>query len=78
MPLTLRVLLVALAWLASSGAEVARACPDCLVGRAARTQVWDQDFAFHLTVALIPFALVALASAWADRIGRPPSTDRSQ
>lgn len=59
-------------------AAVARACPDCAVGRAARRRVWLDDFALNLAVALLPFLVVAAVSLWADRIGRsaPDRTDK--
>jgi hypothetical protein len=71
-----RVLLGALTFLVAAQAELARACPDCVVGAAARAQVWRDDFAFNLAVALIPFVFVGAVSAWADRIGRA-SNERS-
>jgi hypothetical protein len=68
-----RALIVAFVWLTSLGADLVRACPDCSVARAARSEFWNQDFALRLGVVLAPFVIVALASVWADRIGRPPS-----
>jgi hypothetical protein len=47
-----------------------RACPDCSVGRAARAQLWSDDFTFNLAVTLLPFVLVIAASIWADRRGQ--------
>jgi hypothetical protein len=49
----------------------ARACPDCAVGKQARTALWDEQFAYHLVVALLPFLVVGLASYQLNGIGRP-------
>lgn len=55
---------------ALTAATTAWACPSCPVGRAARQQVCDDGLATNLVVALVPFVLIGLVSAWADRIGR--------
>lgn len=68
--LLLRSSFGALAWVATAPIEFAHACPDCEIGRAMRTQLWRDDFSVHLAVVLLPFALIAAASMWADRIGR--------
>jgi hypothetical protein len=62
-----------LAWmgLALTGAT-ARACPDCDIGRVARTQFWNDNFGTNLAVALAPFVVIAIVTLWADRLGRPP------
>jgi hypothetical protein len=57
----------------SGASPVARACPDCTLGRVARAQVWSHDFLFNAAVSLTPFLLVVAVSVWADRIGRPRS-----
>jgi hypothetical protein len=67
----MRSLLRLFACLVATDTEVARACPDCALGTAARALVWSQDFAFNLVVALLPFAVVVTGSVLADRIGRP-------
>ena len=46
------------------------ACPNCPLGRAARQQVCDDGLAQNLAIALVPFLLVGLVSAWAERIGK--------
>jgi hypothetical protein len=33
-------------------------CPNCEVGRQAKAEVWDDDFAYHLCAALLPFLVV--------------------
>jgi hypothetical protein len=62
-------------WLASflatfTAAGAALACPNCPVGRAARQQVCDDGLAQNLAIALVPFLLVGMVSAWAERIGK--------
>jgi hypothetical protein len=49
-----------------SQASTALACPDCSLGRLAWQQVWAQDFALNLTVALAPFLVVVAACLWAE------------
>jgi hypothetical protein len=46
-------LLLALGWV-----KPARACPDCAIGRQARTEVWSDDFAFHVCVTVLPFLII--------------------
>ncbi|HKP63626.1 MAG TPA: hypothetical protein VJV78_43120 [Polyangiales bacterium] len=46
------------------------ACPSCPIGRAARQQVWQQDFGQHALFALVPFLVVGVAAMWAERIGK--------
>ena len=53
-----------------TAASAAWACPNCPAVRAARQQVCDDGLAENLMVALVPFVLVGVASAWAERIGR--------
>jgi hypothetical protein len=55
-----------------SGAT-AWACPSCPVGRLARQQVCDQGFTHNLVIAIVPFALIGIASIWAERIGKNPA-----
>lgn len=55
-------------------AVTAAACPDCPVGREARADVWNHDFAFNLLAALAPFVLIGLVSAL---VGSAPSKRRS-
>ena len=55
-------------------APPAFACPDCVEGRAARSQVWQDGFAQNLVVALLPFLLIGAISARAEAIGRRPTT----
>ena len=50
-------------------AATARACPDCSIGRAARADVWSHDFGANLAIALAPFVVMVLVSAWAERLG---------
>ena len=35
------------------------ACPDCAVGRKARSEVLSNRFSFHLLAAVLPFLVVA-------------------
>jgi hypothetical protein len=49
----------------------AEGCPRCAVGETARSQVWNDDFAVHLAIAITPFALIGAISAGVERIGRP-------
>ncbi|HKU43298.1 MAG TPA: hypothetical protein VJR89_34290 [Polyangiales bacterium] len=51
-------------------ATSAWACPSCPIGRAARQQVCEQAFVQNLLFALAPFAVVAVAAVWAERIGK--------
>lgn len=53
-------------WLAGAVTSVARACPDCDLGRVARNQFWSDGFAVNLAVALAPFLLIAALAAWAE------------
>lgn len=64
---------VLVGWLVLPGSSVALACPDCALGRATRALVWNQNFLFNAAVSLAPFLLIAAASVWANRIGRPRS-----
>jgi hypothetical protein len=50
-------LLATLAALLAITAPV-RACPSCLEGQLARGEVWNDDFATNLVVALLPFFLI--------------------
>ena len=50
---TFAALLACIGW-----AAPAMACPNCAVGREARSEVWNRDFAFNLAVALLPFLLI--------------------
>jgi len=63
--------LVALLLAASANASMARACPDCAVGKQARTALWDEQFTYHVVVALLPFLVVGLVSYQLNGIGRP-------
>ncbi len=65
--MVVRCVLAGAAWLASAG--VASACPDCNIGRVARAQFWHDQFAWNLTVALVPFVVIAGVSALCERIG---------
>jgi hypothetical protein len=44
--------------LLAGSAAGAAACPNCALGREARREVWNDDFAFNLCVALLPFVLI--------------------
>lgn len=55
---------------ALTAAGAAWACPNCPAARAARQQVCDDGLAQNLAIALVPFLLVGLVSAWAERIGK--------
>jgi hypothetical protein len=66
----LRALSLALVFLASLAlTPPAEACPDCAVGREARSLVWTEDFARNLLLAVVPFLLIGAVSALANRIG---------
>lgn len=39
------------------------ACPSCATGVQARSQVWTNQFAFNLTVAILPFVIIG-AICW--------------
>lgn len=58
------------ACVALAASSAAGACPGCPVGREARQQVYEQHFARNLLVALLPFAMVGLASLCAERVGQ--------
>src|SRR4051794_7678425 len=47
------MLLVSLSW-----CDLAAACPNCAIGRQARSQVWNDDFGTNLLAALLPFAVI--------------------
>jgi hypothetical protein len=49
----------------------AAACPDCAVGKQARSEVWGHDFGFNLFVALLPFVIIGAICARAEAVGRP-------
>jgi hypothetical protein len=49
----------------------AEGCPRCEVGATARSQVWNDDFAAKLGIALAPFALIGAVCVGAEAIGRP-------
>jgi len=66
-----RVLALGLAVCATVAvAPAALACPDCAVGRQARTEVWNDDFAFNLFVALLPFLMIGAVCLRVEAIGR--------
>lgn len=46
-------------------------CPNCDVGRAARALVFEDDVAFNVSVALVPFLVLGLIAWWAERMGAP-------
>jgi hypothetical protein len=52
-------------------ASPARACPDCAAGQQARREVWRDDFAFYLSVAVLPFLLIGAVCARIEAMGRP-------
>ena len=58
-------------------ASPAAACPDCAVGRQARSEVWNQDFGPNLLFALLPFLLIGVICLAAERIGRMPKEQRT-
>jgi len=45
----------------------ALACPDCAVGRVARSMVWQELWGTPLLAALAPFFVIVAVSFWADR-----------
>ena len=48
----------------------AEACPNCAVGRQARTEVFRESFGFNLFVALLPFLMIGAICLRAEAIGR--------
>lgn len=70
-PHVLRWLALALLLAGGGLTSSARACPDCAVGKQARSALWDDDFTRNLVVALLPFLVVGLASYQLNAIGRP-------
>ncbi len=57
-----------MAWL---GGASALACPDCVPGKVARAQVWDQQLVSNLLAALLPFLVVGVVCAWVDLRSKP-------
>ena len=51
-------------------ATPAAACPNCAVGKQARSEVWNDDFGRNLFVALLPFLVIGAICVRAERIGR--------
>ena len=49
------------------------ACPNCIVGREARAQVWNDAFTSHLLVTLLPFLLIGAICLCVESLGRPPN-----
>jgi len=45
----------------------AEACPRCAAGEQARSEMWNQSFTSNLTATVLPFVIVAAASAYAGR-----------
>jgi hypothetical protein len=45
----------------------ADACPSCATGRQARSEVWNDDFGFHLFAALLPYLLIGAICIYAER-----------
>jgi hypothetical protein len=45
------------------------ACPNCPTARAARVEVFDQDFGHNLLMALAPFLVVGVVAASVHRSG---------
>ena len=58
-------LLVSLGWVAP-----AIACPNCAVGRQARSEVWNEDFGFNLFVALLLFLVIGGVCVRVEASGR--------
>jgi hypothetical protein len=54
----------------------ATACPNCAVGKQARSAVWSDDFGFHLALAAIPFIVIGALCLCAEWIGRARATRR--
>jgi hypothetical protein len=54
----------------------AAACPDCAIGKQARSEVWGRDFGFNLFVALLPFVIIGAICARAEGVGRPRARPR--
>jgi len=58
--------------LGAASPPTASACPDCAVGRIARSLVWEQAFGPNLLAALAPFVVIIGVSIWAERIFANP------
>lgn len=65
--------MLAVAALALLQPAVAEACPSCAEGIQARGEVYRDDFAFNLGVAVLPFLLIGAICARAEAIGRARS-----
>jgi hypothetical protein len=48
-------------------AAPAAACPDCAIGKQARTLAWSDGFAQNLIASVLPFLFVAVIAFWVDR-----------
>jgi uncharacterized membrane protein len=51
----------------------AQACPNCELGRQARSEVWTSGFGANLIGALLPFLVVAITSVRVGSFARPRS-----
>ena len=59
--------LFAACWSMCSYVGVAWACPSCPVGRAARAQVCEDDFALRMLGVVLPFVVIGFVSVWFER-----------
>lgn len=69
-PRTARTVTFLLCLALTSAASLARACPDCAVGRAARSRLWHDDFWLYLTFSVLPFALIGALCIGIEVMGR--------
>jgi hypothetical protein len=73
-----RAIVIVFALLAGWAVSPVLACPNCAVGREARSEVWDDQFARNLAYALLPFVVIGLVSLQVDAIGRRDRTSAIQ
>ena len=66
----------ALLAMVSIGATRASACPDCAPGRAARAQVWADEFLANLAFTLAPFVVLVVVTMLISRSGLPDEPRR--
>ncbi len=58
-------------WLVWGLPDVARACPNCRLGRDVRAAFFDENFLGRLFVVALPLLLVTLVGVALFRLGRP-------
>ena len=61
---------LSVALIALTIAPEAAACPNCAVGKQARSEVWNGEFGFNLAVVALPFLLIGGLCLRVDSLGR--------